>query len=40
MLFDRIFDNLGILYLHIGIIVNINNGITYNGGSHEFLIAT
>jgi hypothetical protein len=34
------FKNLGILYFHGGIIVNIGNGITYNGGSHEFLIAT
>jgi len=32
--------NLGILCFHYGIIVNIDNGMTYNGGSHEFLTAT
>ena len=34
------FKNLEILYYHGGIIVNIGNGITYNGGSHEYLIPT
>ena len=34
------FGNLKILYFHDGIIVNTDNHITYNGGSHEFLIAT
>jgi hypothetical protein len=32
--------NLGILCFHNGIIVNTDNDITYNEGSHEFLIAT
>jgi hypothetical protein len=40
VLFERMSENLGILYFHDGIIVNISNGITYNVGSHEFLIAT
>jgi len=31
------FGNLRILCFHGGIIVNIDNGITYNEGSHEFL---
>jgi hypothetical protein len=33
-------DSLGILCFYSGIIVNTDNGITYNGGSHEFLITT
>jgi hypothetical protein len=33
-------SNLGILCFHGSIIVNTDNGITYNGGSHEFLITT
>jgi len=37
VLFDKISGNLGILYFHGNIIVNTNNGITYNGRSHEFL---
>jgi hypothetical protein len=40
MLFDRIFENLEILCLHSGVIINTNNDITYNRGSHEFLTAT
>jgi len=32
--------NLEILCFHSGIIVNTDNGITYNGGSHEFLTTT
>jgi hypothetical protein len=32
--------NLGILCFHYGIIVNIDNDITYNEGSHEFLTVT
>jgi hypothetical protein len=40
VLFDIIFDNLEILCFYGGIIVNANNAITYNGGSHEFLTAT
>jgi hypothetical protein len=40
VLFDRISGDLGILCFHGGIIVNTDNGITYNGGSHEFLIVT
>ena len=40
VLFESMYENLGILYFYGGIIVNIDNGITYNGGSHEFLIAT
>jgi len=39
-LFDRIYDNLGILYFHSGIIINTDNDITYNGGSHKFLTTT
>ena len=30
------FDNLKILCLHGSIIVNTDNDIIYNGGSHEF----
>ena len=37
VLFDRMSDNLWILYFHDDIIVNINNDITYNGESCEFL---
>ena len=37
MLFDKISSNLRILYLHGGIIVNTNNGITYNKRNYEFL---
>lgn len=37
MLFDRISSNIEILCFYGGIIVNTNNGITYNGGSNEFL---
>ena len=33
-------DNLKILCFYSNIIVNIDNRITYNGGSHEFLTAT
>jgi len=40
VLFDRISDNLRILCFHCSIIVGIENSITYNGGSHEFIIAT
>jgi len=40
VLFHKIFSNLGILCFHCSIIVNTDNGITYNGGSHEFLITT
>jgi hypothetical protein len=40
VLFDRISGNFGMLCFHGGAIVNINIGITYNGRSHEFLIAT
>jgi len=40
VLFDRTFGNLEILCFHGGIIVNTDNDITYNGGSHGFLIAT
>jgi len=36
----RMFDNLKILCLHDSIIVNTNNGIIYNGGSHKFLTVT
>jgi len=32
--------NLGILCFHSGIIVNTDNDITSNGGSHEFLTTT
>ena len=39
MLFSIIFDDLEMLHFHGGIIINTDNGITYNGGSHEFLIA-
>jgi len=39
VLFDKTSSNLEILYFHGGIIVNTDNDITYNGGSHEFLIA-
>lgn len=39
ILFDRMSGNLEILCLYGGIIVNIDNGITYNVGSHEFLTA-
>jgi hypothetical protein len=34
------FGNLGIFCFHNGIIANTDNGITYNGGSHEFLTTT
>jgi len=34
------FDNLRILCFLGGMIVNTNNDITYNGGSHEFLNVT
>ena len=37
MLLDRISGNLGILYFHGGTIITIENGIIYNGESHEFL---
>jgi len=40
VLFDRISGNFGMLCFHGGVIVNIDIGITYNGRSHEFLIAT
>ena len=40
VLFDSMPDNLGILCLHGGIIVNTNNSIIYNGGIHEFLTIT
>jgi hypothetical protein len=40
MLFDRISGNLEILCFHNGIIVNTNNGITYNGISYKFITAT
>jgi hypothetical protein len=33
-------NNLGILCFHGSSIVNTDNDITYNEGSHEFLIAT
>jgi hypothetical protein len=33
-------DNLKILCFYSNIIVNIDNRITYNGGSHEFLTPT
>jgi hypothetical protein len=39
-LFDKISDNLGILYFHGCIIINTDNDITYNRGSHEFLTTT
>jgi hypothetical protein len=40
VLLDRTSNNLGVLYFHGDIIVNVVNDITYNGGSHEFLTAT
>ena len=40
VLFDKMPSNLGILSFYSDIIVNINNDITYNGGSHEFLVVT
>jgi len=40
VLFDRTSGNLEILCFHGGIIVNTDNDITYNRGSHEFLITT
>ena len=40
MLFNRISGNFGMLCFHGGVIVNIDIGVTYNGRSHEFLIAT
>ena len=40
MLFYIIFDNLEISCFHGDIIVNANNAIIYNGGSHEFLTTT
>ena len=40
MLLGRTSNNLGVLYFHGDIIVNVVNDITYNGGNHEFLIAT
>jgi hypothetical protein len=39
ILFDRMSGNLKILCFYGGIIVNTDNGITYNVGSHEFLTA-
>jgi len=40
VLLGRTSNNLGVLYFHGGIIVNVVHDITYNGGSHEFLTAT
>jgi hypothetical protein len=40
VLFDKNSSSFRILYFHGGIIINTDNGITYNGGSHEFLIVT
>jgi len=40
MLFHEISNNLGILCFNDSIIVNTDNDITYNGGSHEFLTIT
>ena len=40
MLFDRISSDLGILCFHNGITGNTNNCVSYNGGSHEFIIVT
>ena len=39
ILFDKMSSNLEILCFYGGIIVNTDNGITYNVGSHEFLTA-
>jgi hypothetical protein len=36
VLSDRMYDNLEVLCFHGGIIVNIDNDITYNRESHEF----
>ena len=40
VLSDRMYDNLEVLCFHGGIIVNIDNSITYNRESHEFLNVT
>jgi hypothetical protein len=40
LLFHEISSNLGILCFHDGNIINTDNDIAYNGGSHEFLTAT
>jgi len=40
VLFDNMYDNLGILCFHDGIVINTGNGITYNGGIYEFLTVT
>jgi hypothetical protein len=40
VLFDGMSDNLEILCLHSGIIINTDNDITYNEGSYEFITAT
>jgi hypothetical protein len=40
VLFDEISGNLRILCFHGGIIVNIDNGITYNGENYEFPTAS
>jgi hypothetical protein len=36
VLSDRMYDNLEVLCFHGGIIVNIDNDITYNRESYEF----